>query len=378
VATSRTICRLGVGDRSTGHWWFGSAECRCYEFLSIASTCHPSHCHEPQFGQHGHEKKVSQTVSVANAGNISASISQRTLSSSEFSRSAGSANLNLWLISAGGDRFGISGITTPNTIAPDGTAKLNLSFSPATAGSDSGGIASTSNDPETSSTTPAFLGSGTSTAIDPAITTPPTNQTVAAGQTATFTVVAAGTAPLGYQWQKNAVNIAGATSAGYTTPVTATSDSGSIFKMVVSNTAGTVTSAAATVNPVPVSGIQVSSATINFGNDVVGSNSTQLLIITNTGTATLTIAQVNETGAAFSVSGSSLPLNVSAGKQTTLTVAFLSPSVGAVSGNISILSNAPSSPTTVGLAGMGIAAMRAGHPPRSLCREPASPRCSIR
>ena len=84
-------------------------------------------------------------------------------------------------------------------------------------------------------------------AVAPTITTQPVNQTVTAGATATFTVVAGGTAPLGYQWQKNGVNIAGATATSYTTPATATTDSGSTFRVVVSNTAGTVTSSAATL-----------------------------------------------------------------------------------------------------------------------------------
>src|SRR5207245_1069937 len=90
--------------------------------------------------------------------------------------------------------------------------------------------------------------------VAPAITSQPANQTVTAGQTATFTVVATGTAPLGYQWQKNGASIAGATAASYTTPATTTADSGSAFRVVVTNTAGTVTSAAATltVNPAPV------------------------------------------------------------------------------------------------------------------------------
>src|SRR5690348_17641295 len=63
----------------------------------------------------------------------------------------------------------------------------------------------------------------------PSIATQPTNQTVTAGQTATFTVVSAGTAPLSYQWQKNGANIAGAASASYTTAATTTSDSGAKF-----------------------------------------------------------------------------------------------------------------------------------------------------
>jgi len=195
-------------------------------------------------------------------------------------------------------------------------------------------------------------------AVAPTITTAPGNQTVTAGQTATFTVTAAGTAPVSYQWQKSGVNIAGAASASYTTAVTTTADSGSTFDAVATNAAGTVTSAAATltVNPAVVPGIQVSSNAINFLNDVVGSNSSQALIISNVGTAPLTIAQVAETGSAFSLSGFSLPLNVNVGQQTTITVAFQPTVVGGASGNISIVSNAPSSPTPVTLSGTGIAA----------------------
>jgi hypothetical protein len=206
-------------------------------------------------------------------------------------------------------------------------------------------------------------------AVTPTITTQPANQTVTAGQTASFTVVAGGTAPLSYQWQKSGVNIAGATSASYTTPVTTTSDNGSTFRVVVTNTAGTVTSAAATltVNAAPVPGIQVSSTSINFGNVVDGTNSSQALIITNTGTAPLNITQINETGAAFTDSGFSLPLNVSAGQQTTISVAFQPTAVGGASGNISIVSNAPTSSTSVSLSGSGIAAtLTLGISPASL------------
>jgi hypothetical protein len=90
--------------------------------------------------------------------------------------------------------------------------------------------------------------------VAPTITTQPASQTVTAGQTATFTVVAGGTAPLSYQWKKNGANIGGATSASYTTSSTTTADSGSTFAVVVTNTAGTVTSIAATltVNAAPV------------------------------------------------------------------------------------------------------------------------------
>jgi len=97
---------------------------------------------------------------------------------------------------------------------------------------------------------------GNSTAVSnplaPAITTQPTAQSVMAGQTPTFLVVASGTTPLAYQWQKGTTAIAGATSASYTTPPTTLADSLSKFQVVVSNSAGSATSnqAVLTVNPV--------------------------------------------------------------------------------------------------------------------------------
>jgi len=194
--------------------------------------------------------------------------------------------------------------------------------------------------------------------VAPTITTQPVNQTVTAGQTASFSVTATGTAPLSYQWQKNGVNIAGATSASYTTPATAISDNGATFGAVVSNTAGSVTSAAATltVNAAPAPAIQINPTSMTFANVVVGASLSQALIIRNTGTATLTISQLTATGSGFSVSGFSLPLNVGAGQQTTITVVFVAPAVGPAPGNISIVSNAATSPTSVSLSGTGIAA----------------------
>src|SRR4029077_7992215 len=84
-------------------------------------------------------------------------------------------------------------------------------------------------------------------AVAPVIATQPANQTVTPGQTATFTVAATGAAPLNYQWNKNGAAISGATSSIYTTAATTISDNGAQFAVVVSNSAGTLTSAPATL-----------------------------------------------------------------------------------------------------------------------------------
>jgi hypothetical protein len=114
----------------------------------------------------------------------------------------------------------------------------------------------------------------------PSITTQPANQTVTAGQAATFSVVAAGTAPLTYQWQKGTTVISGATSAGYTTAATTSSDSGSQFQVVVTNSAGSVTSNAATLT---VNAATTSIDVLTYHNDIArtGQNVSETVLTTS-------------------------------------------------------------------------------------------------
>ena len=83
--------------------------------------------------------------------------------------------------------------------------------------------------------------------VAPNITTPPSNQNAIEGQPATFSVTAGGTAPLGFQWQRNGVNISGANSSTYSIPTVALADNGARFRCVVSNAFGNVTSSEATL-----------------------------------------------------------------------------------------------------------------------------------
>jgi hypothetical protein len=82
-------------------------------------------------------------------------------------------------------------------------------------------------------------------ATAPTISTQPAAASVTVGQAPTFTVAASGTAPFTYQWRRNGVDIAGATNASYTAPAVAMGDNGASYTAVVTNSAGSVTSAAA-------------------------------------------------------------------------------------------------------------------------------------
>lgn len=73
------------------------------------------------------------------------------------------------------------------------------------------------------------------------IVTHPSDQSVLVGDTATFSLVAIGV-DLTYQWQKNDVDIPGATSATYTTPPLSLTDNGAVYRCVVANNDGSATS----------------------------------------------------------------------------------------------------------------------------------------
>jgi hypothetical protein len=126
----------------------------------------------------------------------------------------------------------------------------------------------------------AGCGGGVGTSMTPSapmITTQPSNQTVTTGQAATFSVVATGTAPLNYQWQKGSTPIAGATAASYTSAATTASDNGTAFRVVVSNAAGSATSNAATLT---VNSASATTDVLTYHNDIArtGQNLTEAIL----------------------------------------------------------------------------------------------------
>jgi hypothetical protein len=182
----------------------------------------------------------------------------------------------------------VSGATSASYTTPATTSNSGSTFSVTV--SDSAGSATSNN---------ATLTVNAPT-VPPSITTQPVSQTITSGQTATFSVAATGTAPLGYQWTKSGAAISGATSASYTTPATTTSNSGSTFGVIVSNSAGSVTSNSATltVNAPPPATVPPSITTQPI-SQTIASGLTATFSVAATGTAPLTY-QWTTNGAAIS------------------------------------------------------------------------------
>lgn len=88
---------------------------------------------------------------------------------------------------------------------------------------------------------------GLATVSPPLFITDPLSQTIEAGQSVIFTVSASGTAPITYQWYRNAILQIGETSTTYTF-VTALSNDGDTIYCIATNITGSVTSATANLD----------------------------------------------------------------------------------------------------------------------------------
>ena len=93
---------------------------------------------------------------------------------------------------------------------------------------------------------PSNFASLTVTPSAPTITTPPASQSAYETQSVTFTVVARGTEPFTYQWQRNNVALDGATSASLTVENITVANAGD-YRVIVTNGVSSPASATATL-----------------------------------------------------------------------------------------------------------------------------------
>src|SRR5580692_8867313 len=214
---------------------------------------------------------TSQTVTVGQTATFSVSATGTAPLSYQWQKN--SANIN---------GATAASYTTPATVTADNGAKFDV-------------VVSNSAGSKTSSMATLTVNAA---AVGPTITTQPANQTVNAGQTATFSVTATGTAPLSYQWQKNSANISGATASSYTTPATATTDNGAKFDVVVTNAVGSQTSTMVTLTVNAVSASTINVVTYHYDNLRTGQNPNETILTP----ANVTSATFGKLGA-FTVDG---------------------------------------------------------------------------
>jgi hypothetical protein len=102
--------------------------------------------------------------------------------------------------------------------------------------------------------------------------------------------------------------------------------------------------------------ITVVPSSIAFGSVALGTTSSQSVVISNESGLNVEITRATTTAAGVKIAGISLPLVIGAGKQATFDVVYSPKVAGALSANVSILSNASKTPSTISLRGVATAA----------------------
>lgn len=185
----------------------------------------------------------------------------------------------------------------------------------------------------------------------PTITTQPVGQTVTAGANVTFTVTATGSGTLSYQWLFNGNPISGATSASYSLTNVQQANDGN-YSVTVSNSAGAVTSTAATLTVKPATTIPSFTVQPISQTVTAGTNVTFSVEATGNPAPTLqwffgTTAIPGATSATYTIT------NAQAGSAGTYSVTAVNTAGSAVSSNATLTVNPVPAPTPPPASGGG-------------------------
>ena len=282
---------------------------------------------------------------------------------------AGGAPLNITQLAGPGTGFSLTGLALPLTLAPGKSTAFTVSFTPTSGASSSSSLMLMSNAP-TSPTTIPLSGTGSAQVLQ---LTPSTtalsfgNQTLNASATQSVTLTNTGNSAVSI----SQVNVAGTGFSlnGSAPVVTLSAGQAASFSVTFTPTvAGNATGSASVVSTAANSPLSISLAgvgvqpqisvvpgTVSFGTVTVGQTNSQTITLSNPGTANLTVTQSAGPGTGFGLTGLALPLTLAPGKSTAFTVSFTPTSGTNSSSSLTLISNAPNSPSTIPLSGTGLA-----------------------
>ena len=279
----------------------------------------------------------------------------------------GNATLSINSILLNGGLFSIPAQTYPVQLQPNQQLQVVVTFAPNAAGNDVGNLTIASNG---GNTTVVLSGTG----VPPSVPVLSSGSNlmqfgsvfVGASSSQNLTLANTGTASLVI----TSINVAGSAfaAADPALPVTlapggqlalavtyAPTLTGSAQgTLVVASNGGTATvSLAGTGVADPVAILTPSSSSLNFGSVTLGSNASQSLTVTNTGNAPLVLNNMVLTGASFASSLPNLPVTLGPGLQLSLAVTFNPTATGPASGSLTLVSNQAGGPVVIQLAGNG-------------------------
>ncbi|HET6177946.1 MAG TPA: choice-of-anchor D domain-containing protein, partial [Candidatus Sulfotelmatobacter sp.] len=299
---------------------------------------------------------------------------------SETVTNTGGTSVTISNVGISGTGFTFSGIATPLTLTTGQSATFSVSFTPPATGSASGNVSITSNASNPTLTIPV---SGTGIAQG-ALGSNPTSLSfgsVQVGTKQTLSETVTNTGGTSVTISNVGISGTGFTFTGIATPVTLTAGQSASFSVsftppATGSASGNVSITSNASNPtltIPLSGTGIAQGalgsnptSLSFGSVQVGTKQTLSETVTNTGGTSVTISNVGVSGTGFTFSGIATPVTLTAGQSASFSVSFTPPSAGAVSGSVTVTSNASNPTLTIPLSGTGIAQGALGSNPTSL------------
>jgi Abnormal spindle-like microcephaly-assoc'd, ASPM-SPD-2-Hydin/Protein of unknown function (DUF1573) len=317
-------------------------------------------------------------LSVSAAAHDFGSVTVNTVASAPMTlTNSGASTLRISGVAVTGATFAASALKPPAKIPAGGSVQLNVTFSPKAAGTFSGRVSISSNDPDNPTTNVDLTGVATTEAVGRLTATPAVLSlgTVKAGSSTTAVTTLKNAGNGNVTLSNIDLSGSGFSTSGIATPVVMVPGESLALSVKFSPTAagtktGTIllTSSQGAVTTVTVSGtattapqavapaLTVSPGSINFGSVVASVTNTQTVQLSNPGTVSVTVSAANITGTGFTTSGLNVPLTLAAGQSSTFNVEFNPKTAGAVTGSLALSSNAANAASTVSLSGTGVAA----------------------
>jgi len=284
----------------------------------------------------------------------------------------GPASVTVYRAYASGSGFSMTGLRFPLKLGPGQKTTFSVVFAPVSTGSVTGSVSLVSNALH-SPTTIALSGTGVQPLQPQLSVIPPSasfgNVGVGNRNTYAFTLTNSGSASVTVSQAH--VSGSGLSVGGLSLPLTLTPGQKTAFSVVFApasrgNITGSVSLVSNAMNSpttIALSGtgvqplqpqLSVVPPSASFGDVAVGTRNSQTITLINSGTGNVTISQATPSGNGFSMTGLSVPLTLSAGQRTSFNVAFAPTGAGSVTGSLSLVSDAPNSPSTIALSGAGV------------------------
>jgi len=293
-------------------------------------------------------QSATQTVSLTNNGNAGLTITAATIS---------------------GSGMKMSGLSLPATIGAGQNTSFSVQFAPTAAGGVTGAIVFTDgaiDSPQTLSLAGAGLAANATLIANPGsiafgnvVVGNSNPQTVTLTNTGATTITISQASASGSGFTMSGLALPATLAAGQGTSFTAqfapTATGAVSGSISITSTATNSTLTIAMTGTGTQGQLSANPASVNFGSLLVGSSGSVGVTLTNTGTASVTISAGTASGTGFTMSGLTTPITLNPEQNTSFNVKFSPTAAGAASGSISISSNAPGSPLTIGLSGTGVA-----------------------